>query len=635
MAQHEVDLPSNHLSSYDHYGFAVYKQGSLLAEEDNRSHDYNINSADLSAKTRNYWAETLTNWEQSQLFSPKQLRQYIKHGVPDDMRGQVWKKLIGNQAMKVMSSFNYQDKLAQIRQLLVDLGVSEYGGVNCLSRLGHIIGSINDNNKEDMIIDSPDTIIMTRQWKKNLQKQITVFRQIMLDIDRSFPSHKMFIQGTSEGKEGRAALFRVLAVYAMYNPEVSYCQGMSYIAGMFLMNMNEEDSFWCLVSMFERPKYLAGYFSDSLDKIKKHTGVFRRLMRQRRPKLGKHLESLGVSPLMYLTPWFMALFTSLPNWDAVLIIWDLLLLDGISVIFRAGLALLDLLSDNVLSLNEMSQALPVLLRPPANLLRRDRFVSAIWRVKPIQKWEIDSLQGVLDEEKENQGKRRLSDASLTREGSRKKQRTMRLNPFKETQEVAAQPSVLKRFVGLFSFMDKPAVLFKSSDIEMTTFSVANDQSPSVPPLHFSPSERPFNSTRETPLERDNSRRPSRRRSGNHGKDALRRRRAAQWVVRENPLRRSPRLGGQQTTPERGYSPATLVQSSATNQHAFRLFSTPTPLRCSQVQVRPQASSLAPDSSPVSILSPGLTVMTPDVEMASLGLTDKTSPCVKNSMVEVS
>lgn len=43
--------------------------------------------------------------------------------------------------------------------------------------------------------------------------------------DRSFPSHKMFMEGTNEGKEGRAALFRVLAVYAMYNPQVSYCQG--------------------------------------------------------------------------------------------------------------------------------------------------------------------------------------------------------------------------------------------------------------------------------------------------------------------------------------------------------------------------------------------------------------------------
>ena len=35
----------------------------------------------------------------------------------------------------------------------------------------------------------------------------------------------MFMEGTNEGKEGRAALFRVLAVYAMYNPQVSYCQG--------------------------------------------------------------------------------------------------------------------------------------------------------------------------------------------------------------------------------------------------------------------------------------------------------------------------------------------------------------------------------------------------------------------------
>lgn len=44
-----------------------------------------------------------------------------------------------------------------------------------------IVGSLIDNDKENMI-DSPDTAIMTRQWKKKLQKQISVFRQIMLDI---------------------------------------------------------------------------------------------------------------------------------------------------------------------------------------------------------------------------------------------------------------------------------------------------------------------------------------------------------------------------------------------------------------------------------------------------------------------
>lgn len=129
--------------------------------------------------------------------------------------------------------------LTKIRQHLVDLGVSEYGGTNCISRLGQIVGrdhqtSINyfshvqeqnllssgnqtwvfsfpanadsfknytlkfikyfliwivgsliDNKKENMMmIDSPDTAIMTRQWKKKLQKQISVFRQIMLDIGK-------------------------------------------------------------------------------------------------------------------------------------------------------------------------------------------------------------------------------------------------------------------------------------------------------------------------------------------------------------------------------------------------------------------------------------------------------------------
>ena len=43
--------------------------------------------------------------------------------------------------------------------------------------------------------------------------------------ERSLPTHRTYMAGTPEGKEGRAALFRVLATYARYNPEVGYCQG--------------------------------------------------------------------------------------------------------------------------------------------------------------------------------------------------------------------------------------------------------------------------------------------------------------------------------------------------------------------------------------------------------------------------
>ena len=38
------------------------------------------------------------------------------------------------------------------------------------------------------------------------------------------------------------ALFHVLAAYSMYNTEVGYCQGMSQIAALLLMYMNEEVS---------------------------------------------------------------------------------------------------------------------------------------------------------------------------------------------------------------------------------------------------------------------------------------------------------------------------------------------------------------------------------------------------------
>ena len=73
------------------------------------------------------------------------------------------------------------------------------------------------------------------------------YSMLPLFPDRSFPRHKMFIQGTCEGKEGRAALFRVLAVYALYNPEVSYCQGNPTHAPVVFFLCLSSQVRWCLM----------------------------------------------------------------------------------------------------------------------------------------------------------------------------------------------------------------------------------------------------------------------------------------------------------------------------------------------------------------------------------------------------
>ena len=50
-----------------------------------------------------------------------------------------------------------------------------------------------------------------------------------------------------DGAGGQARLRRVLKAYSAYDREIGYCQGMNFIAAMFLTLMSEERAFWMLV----------------------------------------------------------------------------------------------------------------------------------------------------------------------------------------------------------------------------------------------------------------------------------------------------------------------------------------------------------------------------------------------------
>lgn len=52
----------------------------------------------------------------------------------------------------------------------------------------------------------------------------------MRDIDRTFPSDEMFRDAV-----GKECLMNVLKAYALFDPEVGYCQGMAFLVGVLLM----------------------------------------------------------------------------------------------------------------------------------------------------------------------------------------------------------------------------------------------------------------------------------------------------------------------------------------------------------------------------------------------------------------
>ena len=47
----------------------------------------------------------------------------------------------------------------------------------------------------------------------------------------------------------------VAVAYSVYNQEVGYCQGMSQVAALLLMYMDEEDAFWAMSSLMADTKY--------------------------------------------------------------------------------------------------------------------------------------------------------------------------------------------------------------------------------------------------------------------------------------------------------------------------------------------------------------------------------------------
>ncbi|XP_053185974.1 USP6 N-terminal-like protein [Scomber japonicus] len=90
------------------------------------------------------------------------------------------------------------------------------------------------------------------RMKEQARRYSTEIKQIDLDINRTFRNHIMFMDRFGVKQQ---SLFHVLSAYSVYNTEVSYCQGMSQIAALLLMYMNEEDAFWALSQLLTNQRH--------------------------------------------------------------------------------------------------------------------------------------------------------------------------------------------------------------------------------------------------------------------------------------------------------------------------------------------------------------------------------------------
>lgn len=66
-------------------------------------------------------------------------------------------------------------------------------------------------------------------------------KAITRDLPRTFPSNDYF-----QSKAGQEALFNVVKAYSLYDTDVGYCQGISFIAGPLLLNVSVSFTSLCV-----------------------------------------------------------------------------------------------------------------------------------------------------------------------------------------------------------------------------------------------------------------------------------------------------------------------------------------------------------------------------------------------------
>mmetsp|Transcript_9073 Transcript_9073/g.4835 ORF Transcript_9073/g.4835 Transcript_9073/m.4835 type:complete len:110 (+) Transcript_9073:60-389(+) len=75
---------------------------------------------------------------------------------------------------------------------------------------------------------------------------------ILKDVQQTFPTMQFFHAST----EQNAGLLNILRVYMAYRPDMGYIPGMSYLAAMFLLYLDEYEAFCSFVNLLHSAHFV-------------------------------------------------------------------------------------------------------------------------------------------------------------------------------------------------------------------------------------------------------------------------------------------------------------------------------------------------------------------------------------------
>lgn len=141
--------------------------------------------------------------------------------------------------------------------------------------------------------------VQQRRLSMSPEEHSAFWRKVQFTVDKDVvrtDRSNQFFQG--ENNPNVEIMRRILLNYAVFNPDMGYCQGMSDLVAPLLSEIQDEsDTFWCFVGLMENTIFISSPRDEDMER---QLMYLRELLRLMLPRFHQHLTRLGEDGLQLL-----------------------------------------------------------------------------------------------------------------------------------------------------------------------------------------------------------------------------------------------------------------------------------------------------------------------------------------------
>ena len=196
---------------------------------------------------------------------------------------------------------------------------------------------------------------------------------ILIDIIKS---RYIFLQAINEQNldddELLQKIYNITYIFNLIRSDIPYNKGIVLLAYLFLLvGYSEVKSFKCIMNLICSRNIYKFYIGDT-NTINRYLDFFTKLLEKYAKNVYEHLNKLEIKPELYLIPWFEKLFIQSLDYDILLHVFDLYIINGEYILFQTAITIIKLLEEDILNLT-ISEIFKLLKRLPKKYTDLDFF----------------------------------------------------------------------------------------------------------------------------------------------------------------------------------------------------------------------------------------------------------------------